>query len=257
MKNQVLIKKSLYFLAIGLLAHSVIFRIKGKYPGSRRKDISLDGINSARAILAVYKAPFYWNTGNVLTAGAITGSIGWLFMHDEEISNWFVHKSDTAIKVLKDFGWYYGSPENHFAINGGFYLYGLFFNNPEVRKTGLLLISSTAATGILQTIFKKVIGRARPIRGEGKASFSPFSNENSYYSFPSGHSILSFTTAYALSTQLQHPVYKSIPLLFGFIAPVSRLWAGAHWITDVVTSFCISVPVVNKVINYLDEGNSK
>lgn len=256
MTNQAVIKKSIFFLALGILARSIITRKKGIHSGSRRKNISSDGIITLRTIKTIYKAPLNWTYKDILTSGVITTGIGMLYLYDEEISSWFVYKNANAIKVLKEFGWYYGSPENHFAINGGFYLYGLFFNNKEVRKTGLLLISSTAATGILQTILKKLIGRARPLRGEGKASFRPLSRENSYYSFPSGHSILSFTTAYTISTQSGNPFFKIFPLLFGLIAPVSRLWAGAHWLTDVITSFCISIAVVNKAKKYLEQDNS-
>lgn len=35
------------------------------------------------------------------------------------------------------------------------------------------------------------------------------------------------------------------------ITPVSRLWAGAHWVTDVALGIAISVAVVDSIDNYL------
>ncbi|MES2485502.1 MAG: phosphoesterase, partial [Bacteroidota bacterium] len=42
----------------------------------------------------------------------------------------------------------------------------------------------------------------------------------------------------------------------GAIPPVTRLWEGAHWLTDVVLSGIISVAVVEGVDHYLTEKRS-
>lgn len=246
-----LVKRSLYFLAIGLMAKAVLSERKNDRPYSRRKILRKDARKTLGGIKEAYLAPLQWKEKQILIAGAVACGIGILFLFDEEISRWFRRKGEKAFPILKDFGWYYGSPENHYAINGGMYLYGLILRNEEVRNTGVLLISASAAAGLFQTLAKIIIGRARPLRNEGKASFSPFSKENSYYSFPSGHSILSFTTAYALGSRFNNPILKGGIYFFGSIAPVSRLWAGAHWITDAAASLCISIPLVKSVEKYL------
>ena len=250
------IKRAVFYAATGLLAHAAFAQVKKGKPGSRRAALRYDGKSVYRGVLKAYKAPFSWGYLEFVKTGAVISGLSFIFLFDEQLSRWFIRQEKKALPVLKDFGWYYGSPENHYAINGGFYLFGLFTNNDTVRKTGILLISSTVATGLFQTIAKILIGRARPLRNEGKFSFKPFSRENSYYSFPSGHSILSFTTAYAIGTQFRNPVYKIAMYLLGSIAPFSRLWAGAHWVTDAATSICVSIPIVNTIDAYLkDERN--
>ena len=102
-----------------------------------------------------------------------------------------------------------------------------------------------------KSISKTVVGRARPTGGEGKASFDPFSSEGKYHSFPSGHTILSFTTLYALSKQFDNPFVKAGLIGVGMVSPVSRLWSGAHWLTDVGLSLAISVVVVDSIDKYL------
>jgi len=250
------IKRSIFYVAVGLLAYAAFAEVKKGKPGSRRAALRYDGKSVYRGIAKAYQAPFAWRNLEFVKAAAVLSGLTLIFLFDEQLSRWFIKQEEKALPVLKDFGWYYGSPENHYAINGGFYLFGLATNNVTVRKTGVLLISSTIATGLFQTLTKILIGRARPLRNEGKASFKPFSRENSYYSFPSGHSILSFTTAYAIGTQFRNPIFKLTMYLFGSIAPFSRLWAGAHWVTDAATSICISIPVVNTIDVYLkDERN--
>ncbi|WP_168191349.1 MULTISPECIES: phosphatase PAP2 family protein [Antarcticibacterium] len=190
-------------LTAGFLVKTALASYRKTQPGL--KILNYDAKSIFLGIKDVYLGPRKLKARDLLILAAMAFTILSLYRYDEEISNWFRRRGETALVVLKNFGWYYGSPENHYMINAGFYLYGFFFRNEEVRKAGTLLITSSLAAGLLQTILKIITGRARPLREEGKFSFKPGSRENSYYSFPSGHSILSFTTAYALATQVRQP----------------------------------------------------
>lgn len=63
--------------------------------------------------------------------------------------------------------------------------------------------------------------------------------------------MLSFTTAYAIGKQFENPLVRYSIYAAGMITPVSRLWAGAHWVTDVALGIAISVAVVDSIDNYL------
>lgn len=248
-----LIKRSVFFAVLGILTSAAISEAKKSRTTRRKNILKYDGRSIYGGMVKAYISPKDWNKRDVLKFWSIITGLGLIFLFDESLSRWFIKQEEKALPFLKDFGWYYGSPENHYAINGGFYLYGFFAKNEKVRKAGVLLISSTMASGLLQTIVKTMVGRARPLRNEGKLSFKPFSKENSYYSFPSGHSILSFTTAYAIGTQFNNPVYRFMFYAFGSIAPFSRLWAGAHWVSDATASIFLSIPIVNAIDQYLKE----
>lgn len=245
-----------YFAVLGILAIAAFSESKKTRRNTRKSHLKYDGQSIFGGMVKAYTAPRYWTNKDYFILGGALIVLLLIFLFDESLSKWFIKQEKNALPFLKDFGWYYGSPENHYAINGGFYIYGLLAKKEAVRKTGVLLISSSMASGLLQTIAKTLIGRARPLRNEGKLSFKPFSGENSYYSFPSGHSILSFTTAYAIGTQFTNPVYRFICYAFGSIAPFSRLWAGAHWVSDAATSIFLSIPIVNSIDKYLMEDRN-
>ncbi|MDT0643624.1 phosphatase PAP2 family protein [Zunongwangia sp. F363] len=218
--------------------------------------LKYDGVSAFGGVKATYTQPLKWQKDDFITAAAVVAGTAVLYIFDEQANEWFRGQKDDIPGVIKDFGWYYGSPQNNYAINGAVYLYGLLTKNEKVRRTGVLMISAASAAGIIQSITKTSIGRARPGADEGKASFKPFSKEGKYHTFPSGHTILSFTTAYALSKQFDNMFVKAGIWGVGLIAPVSRLWAGAHWLTDVGLSLALSVAVVDTIDNYLNRDRN-
>ena len=211
-----------------------------------------DGVSAFNGLTTTYTKPLKWGKKDFLMAGAIVAGTGALFLIDEPANDWFMEQGEHVPDFIQDAAWYFGKPQYNYSLNGAIYLYGLFTRNEKVRKTGVLLISAASTAGLLQTISKTVTGRARPMTGEGRASFDPFSNEAGYHSFPSGHTILAVTTAYAIGKQFENPYIKAGIYTLGMITPISRLWAGAHWLSDVGLSLAISVLTVEAIDSYLN-----
>lgn len=202
-------------------------------------------------IKAVYLSPFKWQKNDFLRAGAIGLGTGLLYTVDEETSEFFLNQQEDISPVLLDVG-RHGSPEAIFALNGAVYLSGLVFKNEKIRHTGLLLVTSATASGLLLSLSKVIVGRARPFTGKGKTEFRPFSfSDDRYKSFPSGHTLLSVSTAYAIGKQFKNPFLKAGIYGLGLIGPASRLWEGEHWVTDIAVSMALGVAVVETVDRYL------
>ena len=212
-----------------------------------------DGLLIWGGVKSAYTKPFQWKKDDWLTAGGVVAGAALLYIYDEQTSEYFVNQNKNAPQMLKEIGWYYGSPQNFFMISAGIYGYGLFAKNEEFRHTGVLIISSAVATGLIQTISKNTFGRARPSQDVGSREFKFFSKESGYHSFPSGHSILSFTASHAIAKQFESIWVKGGIYAVGLIAPVSRLWAGAHWLTDVTLGMVLSIVVVDGIDNFLQQ----
>lgn len=210
-----------------------------------------DGLTAYQGIKYAYSRPFHWQEKDFLTAGAFVAGEAILYSADTDIYHYFIDQDKQAPHVLKQVGWYFGSPQNTYMVMGGVYLTGLFTNNQKIRRTGVLMLSSASAAGLVQTLAKNAFGRARPTAEEGRHDFDPFSKEPDHHSFPSGHAIMSFTVAHALAKQFESPWIKGGIYAVGSIAPVSRLWAGAHWATDIGAGIFISIVTVDSIDHFL------
>lgn len=226
-------------------------------PDTKWSQVKDDGKLIVNSILHVYSRPVHWKGNDWVTFGAITLATGLTNLYEDQFNTYFIEQGKDIPTSIKEFGFYFGKPLTNYGLTGSVYFLGLVTNNDKIRHTGILLISSATAGGIIQSVSKTLVGRARPSAGEGKLSFQPFSNEPAYHSFPSGHAILSFTTAYAIGKQINNPYLKYGIYGIGMITPVSRLWKGAHWLTDVGLGIAISVVVVDSVDKYLKKEHAE
>lgn len=205
--------------------------------------------------------PLEWDAEQWTTAGIVVGGTVLLAIVDEDTSPYFREQEEDVPKIFRDIGLRGGSPQVAYGLTGSVYVVGLLTKNEKIRETGVLMITSASVAGLIQTITKAAAGRARPQTEVGAFTFKPFSGESGFRSFPSGHTVLSVTAAHSIAKQFKNPWVKTGIYLVGAIAPVSRLWNGAHWLSDVALSAAISIFTVDAIHNYLNEneyyGNRK
>ena len=211
--------------------------------------VMLKGIGHA------YTGPLRWKKDDFIVAGAIVGGTALLYFVDDDVENYFIDRREDIPTVLDEAGERLGSPQVAYGITAGTYLFGLFTKNEKVRRTGALMTSSAVTAGLLQTLLKASTGRSRPTNGQGKFSFNPYSGEAGFRAFPSGHTILSVTMAHAVAKQFDNVWVKVGIYAIGSIAPLQRLWGGAHWLTDVALSAALSIVIVDSIDNYMNKAN--
>lgn len=199
-----------------------------------------------------YTRPLHWQGKQWATLGAITAGTGILYIFDEETSNFSIRQKEGIPEFIRDYGSEFGSPQYNYMFTGGVYLTGLVTKNEKLRRTGVLLIASATSAGLLQQLTKSLVGRARPVSGKTKDTFDPFNPSRNFHSFPSGHTMLAFTNAYAIAKQFKNPWTKAGIYTVGLIPGVSRMWDGQHWLTDVALGVAISIFTVESIDRYLD-----
>ena len=100
---------------------------------------------------------------------------------------------------------------------------------------------AVALAGTFVNVVKILFGRARPklFDAGGAYQFDPFTFGYLHASFPSGHS----TTMGALTAILMiwYPRWSIVILELGFFVAATRVAAGAHYPSDVVTGFMIGL----------------
>ena len=198
-----------------------------------------------------FSRPAHWKKKDFNTLGALLIGTVALTGVDNEVNTFFSRQQSSFPEVVRDFGWYSGSPQNYFVATAGIYGFGLFTKNEKIRKTGILIIASSFTSGLLQSIGKNAIGRARPTAKIGPVAFDPFSKASKFHSFPSGHTVLLTTMSHAIAKQFDNTWTKIGIYSLGSIAPISRLLDGAHWLTDVAFSAALSIIVVDSIDKFL------
>lgn len=135
--------------------------------------LTYDMASIFRGIGYSYSRPLHWQRKQWSQFGATLGATGLAYLVDGPTSTYFRGIKQDVPKFIRDYGLEYGSPANNYLLTGGVYVAGLVAKDPKLRRTGVLLIASASAAGLLQQILKSAIGRARPVSGEGKATFKP------------------------------------------------------------------------------------
>jgi undecaprenyl-diphosphatase len=102
-----------------------------------------------------------------------------------------------------------------------------------MARAGFLFLA-IAVPGLIGTVFKHLIGRARPfVTGVADPyAFTPFSWSAAYASMPSGHTNTAFAALVAVS--VLWPRARPFMLIWALLIAVSRIVVSAHHPTDVI-----------------------
>lgn len=136
-------------------------------------------------------------------------------------SNWMLVPTGAAIAlaiVLR---------RNHIGFRNSA-AYGL------IASTIGFVFVSVGGAGLIATMVKNILGRARPklFDSMGQFHFEPFSFDSDYASFPSGHATNIF--AFATVIAILWPRGKVVLYTIAVWIAASRVLIGAHYFTDAV-----------------------
>ncbi|WP_246704122.1 phosphatase PAP2 family protein [Rhizobium sp. P38BS-XIX] len=138
------------------------------------------------------------------------------------------------------------------SLSGGLLMSAALVPAEKLRKTARIssklvatssafIFISVAGGGLVASLLKNIIGRARPkfIQVDGVFYFRPFSFHADFASFPSGHSATA--GAMAISLALVFPRLRPIVVPTGILICLSRQWVGAHWASDTFMGWGVGV----------------
>ncbi len=116
------------------------------------------------------------------------------------------------------------------GIPAGLMIAGITSHDRQMRQNAVYIASSTASTFLVTALLKFIVKRPRPYIQN--LNIVPV-YKASYYSFPSGHTSTSFSTATAVSVAYPKWYVIAPAVLWASSVSYSRMYLGVHYPTDV------------------------
>ncbi len=201
-------------------------------------------------------SPANFTSKDWIYLGGIVGITTGSFFIDKTIRETVAKNHTAAMDNLTEIGHDYGNAAYMIILSGATYLTGKIFRNNEIAGTGRMLLETLAYAGIITTVLKVGLGRARPYTDKGVFDFFNFSIKNEYLSLPSGHTTVAFAISSVLAAKLKN-TYASIAL-YGLagLTMYQRIYTDRHWFSDTFLGAAISTVIGNAIVKY-NESSEK
>jgi membrane-associated phospholipid phosphatase len=189
-------------------------------------------------------AVFYWLIGLAIAAVAI----GTAFYLDDTVWHFIMQHQNRAMRSFMHNVSRFGDWPSHVAL--GFLLLGIAWWRGRKKWTRIFLsmLLAMAIAGIAGHVIKRTVPRARPsVKSELRWGGPHFSTK--YHSFPSGH-VAASTAFFGVLFFARRRIGLAclpIPILIGF----SRMYIGAHYLSDVVCAAVLGIFCAAVVAHFL------
>lgn len=110
-----------------------------------------------------------------------------------------------SLEPLSDALNYGGRPQYAVALLAGTWAAGTLAGRGEAADAALHVAAALAAGGVVNGALKYSVGRERPSETDDPHRFRPFADRNRWQSFPSGHAVVAFSLAAAVSEEARTP----------------------------------------------------
>ncbi len=188
-----------------------------------------------------------WESSDWAAVGVVTAATAGSYLIEEQVRVVFQTNRSGVADVLERVGWWYGTPLFTAPVSLLTIGAGAAFKNPDVRDTGILMAEVLVSALLIQQPLRVVVGRARPFMNQGHFSFNPFTTSNDYASFVSGHSYSAFGISNVVARQVDQ-TWASVTLYtLATITALSRMYADAHWLTDVLLGSVLGYVISNAI----------
>ena len=187
---------------------------------------------------------FYCVIGIAIAATAIAVS----FYFDDSVREFIMRHQNSAMRHFMRYVSLFGDWPLHAAI--GLVLLGLAWRlgSKEWTRIFLAMLLAMMVAGVAGTVIKRTVPRARPsVYTDARWGGPRFSSK--YHSFPSGHvgASTAFFGVLLIARRRIGLACLPIPILIGF----SRMYIGAHYLSDVVCAAVLGILCALIVVHFL------
>ena len=191
-----------------------------------------------------YSAVFYWLIGIIIAGIAIAVS----FHFDDSVREFMMQYQNPPMRNFMRYVSLFGDWPSHAA--GGLLLLGLAWRrgSEEWTRIFLAMLLAMMLAGVTGTVIKRTVPRARPsVHTDVHWGGPRFTSK--YHSFPSGHvgASTAFFGVLLIARRRVGLACLPIPILIG----VSRMYIGAHYLSDVVCAAVLGTLCALVVVHFL------
>ena len=191
-----------------------------------------------------YSAVFYWLIGIAIAGIVIAVS----FHFDDSARDFVMRHQNPAMRNFMRYVSLLGDWPSHAAV--GLILLGLAWRrgSEEWTRIFLAMLLAMMLSGVVGTVIKRSVPRARPsVQTDARWGGPRFSSK--YHSFPSGHvgASTAFFGVLLVARRRIGLACLSISILIGF----SRMYIGAHYLSDVVCAAVLGILCALVVVHFL------
>jgi membrane-associated phospholipid phosphatase len=180
-------------------------------------------------------AVFYWLIGIVIVVLAIVAA----FYLDNATRDFMARHQNRGVRAFMENVSRFGDWPEHFLLGVCLALAAWWRGSKKWTRIFLAMLIALAIAGLLGRAIKVTTGRARPSVKAEHMWNGPRVSGSKYHSFPSGHvdASVGFFGVLLLARRRIGLACLPIPILIGF----SRLYLGAHYLSDVVCAAVLGV----------------
>ena len=180
-------------------------------------------------------ALFYWLIGIIIVVAAIATA----FYFDTAVAQFMAdHQTPVMRSFMRNVS-RFGDWWSHFLVGLAGAGIAWWRGSKKWTRIFLAMLIALSIAGIAGRVIKVSTGRARPSVKIEQGWNGPRLSDPKYHSFPSGHvdASIGFFGVLFLARRRVGLAFLPIPILIGF----SRLYLGAHWLSDVVCAMLLGI----------------
>ena len=219
----------------------------------RRSDFS----RFADGFAYTLSSPARWQEKDWITFGGLIAGTALVSLADEPLRDVLKGPGKKVFDGVERVGFHAGKPYSAILLSSGFYLTGLALKDEWANDTGLMLGVSFLTSGVVQTVMKTAVGRARPGAEYGNYYFVPFSDAAAFHAFPSGHQAVALNTSIILASRVKSPVLKVVFYSTAAITAFSRMYTDKHWFSDIAFGGALAYFTANTAMHRLENNKFK
>jgi membrane-associated phospholipid phosphatase len=206
------------------------------------------------------KAPAYWNAGDWIKLGIVSGGTFLVYQFDQQIRDQALeihrihptYRKSTVITVGDEWGGFFFGP----ALSVALYTTGCLVKSNKTKKIGFEIAQAMLYSEVISFTSKVIIGRSRPFTGRGRNFFKPFTVNSPSNSFPAGHIAAAFALSSVLEKNTNSTILKVAAYIPASLTVISRVYSDSHWASDVFIGSALGYFVGTWVVNNHESKDS-